>query len=91
VEQLALRLDVSNTGSPSDWNDAPALPMRSIRSSNSMALGWTRVAVPVIAAVFALANMTEFTREAANSFEVTLGCVMGALVPAVAHAVMYDR
>jgi hypothetical protein len=58
---------------------------------------WTRVAVPVIAMVSALANMTEFTAAATTTAETAIGCVMGAFVPAVAYvtnrvlAVMYDR
>jgi Cys-tRNA synthase (O-phospho-L-seryl-tRNA:Cys-tRNA synthase) len=58
---------------------------------------WTRVAVPVIATVSAMANMCEFTAAATTAAETAIGCVMGAFVPAVAYvtnrvlAVMYDR
>jgi hypothetical protein len=58
---------------------------------------WTRIAVPVIAMVSALANMCEFTAAATTTTETVIGCVMGAFVPAVAYvtnrvlAVMYDR
>jgi hypothetical protein len=58
---------------------------------------WTRVAVPVIAMVSALANMTEFTAAAATGTETAIGCIMGGLIPGVAYvtnrvlAVMYDR
>jgi hypothetical protein len=57
---------------------------------------WTRVAVPCIAAVSAMANMTEFAREAQSTSELAVACVMGAFVPGVAYvvnrvlAVMYD-
>jgi hypothetical protein len=57
--------------------------------------GWTRIAVPIIALISALA--TEFTKEAHTAFEMAPGCRMGAFVPAVAYvtnrvlAVMYDR
>lgn len=58
---------------------------------------WTRVAVPVIACVSAMANMTEFARDASSIGETAVACVMGAFVPGVAYvvnrvlAVMYDR
>jgi hypothetical protein len=54
-------------------------------------------ALPVTAMVSAVANMCEFTAAATTTTELTIGCVMGAFVPAVAYvtnrvlAVMYDR
>lgn len=56
---------------------------------------WTRVAVPAIAILSAMANVTEFTQQAVTYAEFGIGALMGCALPMVAYvnnrvlAIMY--
>lgn len=56
---------------------------------------WTRIAVPAIALLSAMANVTEFTANAVEWKEIVIGTLMGCALPMVAYvnnrvlAIMY--